>query len=214
MVCGVVAVLWFRIPSVVRSATSPQPNVVSFTRVSASDAALLDKTPLFLPTRWNTSREDVKMPDASGALAPYQAKFAFSNSELKLENLPVAVVTPTGPADALTIPSQGPLFGGLSRSDSTVAPLSKRGAYLEVVAASTGRRILGESLSGAAPPGAGGWQTLEFVANINASGLVSLNLTMRSGVEEVDVYFSRFLAQKFRIGARLSPGFYRISVGP
>ena len=209
-----IAVNWFRLPVVSARPVRAEPKTVVFTRLSTSDAMLLDKAPLFLPTKWNASQNEVKMPDASGALTPYPAKFTFANSELKLENLPVAVVAPATPAEALAIPPPGPLFGGLGRMDTRLDPLSKRGGYVNVMAASSGKRILGEALLTANPPGGGGWQALEFLASIDSVGVVSLNLTTRSGVEEVDSYFRRFLTQTFRIGARLPPGSYRVSVGP
>jgi hypothetical protein len=56
---------------------------------------------------------------------------------------------------------------------------------------------------------------MEFMAAVDASGLVGpLVLTVHSDVAEVDAYFGRYLAETFRIGQRLEPGFYRICVGP
>jgi len=168
---------------------------------------------LFLPTEWNTSQIEVKLPESGGVLAPYTAKLNFPESELK-PFLPSSVTAPANPAEALMISPPGSRFSGLGRSDATVEPLLGRGAFLEVTSAGTGRRVLGEALVLARPPVSSGWQALEFLAAVDAAGLVSLDLTARSGVEDVDVYFSRYLAQTVRIGARLPPGFYRICVGP
>jgi hypothetical protein len=53
------------------------------------------------------------------------------------------------------------------------------------------------------------------VAAIDPTGLAApLTITTRSGVDEVDAYFQNFLARTLRVGERLAPGFYRISVGP
>jgi hypothetical protein len=53
------------------------------------------------------------------------------------------------------------------------------------------------------------------VAAVDAAGLVApAAITRRSGFEDVDSYFQNFLVQTLRVGERLSPGFYRISVGP
>jgi hypothetical protein len=192
---------------------APKPVAVSLTRVATGEAALLDKTPLFMPTEWNTSQKEVKLPESGGALAPYPAKWNFAVSELKL-SLPSPVAVPDNAAEALAIPPPGPLFGAMGRGDAVPVRLPPRGAFLEVVTAGGGRRVLGEALPGARPPAGGNWQALEFLAAVDAAGLVSLDLTARSGVEEVDAYFSRYLAQTLRIGARLPPGFYRMCVGP
>jgi hypothetical protein len=56
---------------------------------------------------------------------------------------------------------------------------------------------------------------MEFLAAVDPAGLAApLTLTTRSGVEDVDTYFQNFLAHTLRVGERLAPGFYRISVGP
>ena len=205
---------WFRVP--VKAPVEVAANkvaAVSFTRVPRGDAALLDPTPLFLPTEWNTARMEVKLPESRGAFAGYDAKWKFDVSELKL-GLPASVAVPENAAEALLIASPGAPFSGFGRSDAEVEALARRGAFVEVVAAGSGRRILADALPAARPPGGGGWQPLEFLAAVDAAGLVSLDLTARSGLEEVDAYFSRYLAQTLRIGARLAPGFYRICVGP
>jgi hypothetical protein len=36
----------------------------------------------------------------------------------------------------------------------------------------------------------------------------------RSGVDEVDSYFSKYLVHTLRVGERLEAGIYRICVGP
>jgi hypothetical protein len=73
---------------------------------------------------------------------------------------------------------------------------------------------LAQAITGA-PPGKGGWAPVEFVARVDAAGLVGpLVVTERSGLEEVDVFFANYLARTLRVGERLAPGFYRICVGP
>jgi hypothetical protein len=59
------------------------------------------------------------------------------------------------------------------------------------------------------------WAPLEFLATVEAAGLVApLTLTGRSGVDEVDAFFRNYLVRTFRLGERLPPGFYRITVSP
>ena len=56
---------------------------------------------------------------------------------------------------------------------------------------------------------------MEFIAAVDAAGLVgSVVPTVSSGAGEVDEYFGRYLADTLRVGQRLAPGFYLISVGP
>jgi hypothetical protein len=75
--------------------------------------------------------------------------------------------------------------------------------------------VLRETLQDARPPGEGEWQPMKFIVAVNATGLVgTLAVTQRSGVEAVDEYFQKYLVHTLRIGQRLAPGFYRISVGP
>jgi len=53
------------------------------------------------------------------------------------------------------------------------------------------------------------------MAAVDPAGLVGPVVpTVRSGVSEVDDYFARYLEETLRVGQRLAPGFYRISVGP
>jgi hypothetical protein len=56
---------------------------------------------------------------------------------------------------------------------------------------------------------------MELFAAVDAAGLAApLLVTEGSRVDEVDAHFRKMLAQTYRIGERLPPGFYRIVVGP
>jgi hypothetical protein len=76
--------------------------------------------------------------------------------------------------------------------------------------------VLAETLPAeVAPPTTKAWQPMEFLAAVDPAGLVGpLVITEDSRVEEVNTYFRKYLAQTYRIGERLPPGFYRIIVGP
>lgn len=137
--------------------------------------------------------------------------------------LPDPVTVPTRPAEALSPGIASSLLLGLGRSEPAIAPLPARGALIEIVATASGQPALSsqamsqvQTLAAAArPPGARSWQAMEFLAAVDAAGLAApLVLTARSGAEEVDAYFLSFLVQTVRVGERLTPGFYRISVGP
>jgi hypothetical protein len=97
-----------------------------------------------------------------------------------------------------------------------VEPVGRRGAYVEIAEAGSGRTVFGKAVADAHPPASSlPWQPMEFMAAVDSAGLVgSVVPTTRSGVDEVDAYFGRYLVDTLRVGQRLAPGFYRISVGP
>mgnify|MGYP006194076769 FL=1 len=85
---------------------------------------------------------------------------------------------------------------------------------VEIVAAASGRSVLAQVIL-ERPPVSGEWQPVEFMAAVDASGLIGpLVVTTRSGLEEVDSFFSNYLIRTLRFGSRIGPGFYRISIGP
>ena len=138
-------------------------------------------------------------------------------------NLPEVVAVPRKPSEALVPGVPGALLVGFGRLEAPVAALSTRGALVEIDLAGSGQPALTshamaqvQVLAAAArPPGNRAWQVMEFIAAVDASGLAApLMMTARSGVEEVDLYFQNFLVKTVRVGERLGPGFYRISVGP
>ena len=175
---------------------------------------LLDPTPLFLPTAFNSSRIDYVPGAFGGAFAGFPFKKTFSDSELQL-HLPPAASVPATPAEALAGDPPGAPFIGFARANTIVQTLSPRAAYVEIVEAGTGRSVLEMPVTGAHPPASAPWQPMEFIAAVDPAGLVGpLVPTTRSGVDEVDTYFGRYLADTLRVGQRLSPGFYRIIVGP
>jgi hypothetical protein len=182
--------------------------------VAINGSMLFDLTPLFLPTEFNSSRKDYKPREPGSSFAGFPAKRTFADSGLRLRlGPPVAV--PDNPAEALVGDPPGAPFLGFGQSDLGVSPLPRRGAYVEIVDAGSGRKVFGQEVAQALPPAAAPWRPMEFVAAVDAAGLVGpLVPTVRSGVVEVDDYFMRFLADTLRVGQRLSPGFYRISVGP
>ena len=211
---GIVAL--FRFPSAIQRIEPVKRDGVGrveLTKVVRGEAALLDKTPLFLPTEWNTAQKEVILPQSGGAFSDYPPKYAYDEAELKS-------LKPTAPialsvADALSLAPPGPALLGFGRNEIRTAVLEKRGAYVEILRANGGQRVLEKTLTEAEPPLAAVWGPLEFLATVDAMGLTGpLVLTSRSGIEEVDAYFQKYLTQKLRVGALLGPGLYRICIGP
>ena len=180
------------------------------------DAEAHDPTPLFLPTHWNSSEKNLPPQEPGGVFESFGPELVFLEIQLAL-NLPPAIAVPPRPADALDINSPGLPFVGVGRSDRALPVLTPRSAFVEVVAAGTGQRVFAQALTGLppkvadSPPEGGSW---EFMAAVDAAGLVgTLVPTIRSGTI-ADGFFVKYLVQTLRIGDRLAPGFYRISVGP
>lgn len=211
---GVVAL--FRFPSAIQRIEPVKRDGVGrveLTKVVRGEAALLDKTPLFLPTEWNTAHKEVVLPQSGGAFSDYAPKYAYDEAELK--SLKPTAPTVLSVTDALLLAPPGPALLGFGRSEIKAAVLEKRGAFVEVLRANGGKRVLAKTLTEVEPPAAAVWGPLEFLATVDAMGLTGpLVLTVRSGTEEVDVYFQKYLTQKLRIEAMLGPGIYRIYVGP
>lgn len=180
------------------------------------DAEAHDPTPLFLPTRWNSSEKAAPRREFTGAFDSFGAKLAFSETTLALD-LPTVVAVPARAADALDANPPGQPFSGLGRADRPPPALAPRNALVEVVAAGSGQPIFTQALTNLpptmadSPPEGGAW---EFMAAVDAAGLVgTLVQTIRSGTA-ADGFFLNYLVQNLRVGERLAPGFYRISVGP
>jgi hypothetical protein len=173
--------------------------------------ALLDPTPLFLPTKWN-SRPAPPQRDPGVAFASYPPAYHFGTDALGVA-LPQDV--PARPVEALLGDVPGNPLLGFGRTDAPVPALSPRGGFVEIVAAGTGTTVFSGVLPDAHPPEGVLWQPLEFVAAVDAAGLAGpLVLTGPSDADGVNAYFERYLTQTFRVGERLAPGFYHIRVGP
>lgn len=186
--------------------------------------AMRDLAPLFLPTERNATLTRLPRRDVGRSLLDMDAaKLSLAEPEMRIErDFPPAVglggkvVTAAKPADALPTPWTSPAVLGLGRSTVEISPLAERGGYVEVVATRTGELVFGDRLDASVkPPTDKPWGPVQFLANVGAAGLVGpLLLTERSGAEEVDQHFRNYLAQTYRLGQRLPPGIYRITVGP
>jgi hypothetical protein len=81
----------------------------------------------------------------------------------------------------------------------------------------TGRLVRVPNLAGdvALPAGQTEWQPAEFLVCVTAEGLLGRPVeTVSSDVEDVDVFFRDYIEKTLRLGERLSPGMYRVVVGP
>jgi hypothetical protein len=217
---GVLLLVWMaylvRVPApdLLPAAPAPSKPVGIVDPVAIRGSLLFDLTPLFLPTDYNSSRKDYVPRPPGTAFAGFPFKKAFADSGLVL-HLPPPVAVPASPAEALAGDPPGAPFIGFGRNDPRTEPLPPRGAYVEITDAGTGRPVFSQPVADARPPTSAAWKPMEFMAAVDPAGLVGpVVATVPSGSGEVDDYFARYLADTLRVGQRLAPGFYRISVGP
>jgi len=103
---------------------------------------------------------------------------------------------------------------GMGQLDATLPQLVARNAFIEILAANTGERLLAQPLADADPP-ATAWQPMEFLVAVDPMGMVGPPiLTDSSRVAAVDGYFQNYLVKSLHAGQRLAPGFYRVCIGP
>lgn len=223
LLAGASILMLFQAPKTVDfPVNSPAMPMVLLRAGEGSDAAfderkiLADPTPLFLPTPWNAAQKGVPRPEPGAGFGNFSERLRAAESQTALKlNLPSPITVPATPAEALFEGTPGALMSGFGRSATALPVLAPRGAFVEIVAEGNGRVILRQALADANPPGESAWEPLEFLIAVDAAGLVgAVSITRRSGAEGVDDYFQRYLAQTLRVGQRLAPGFYRISVGP
>jgi hypothetical protein len=186
--------------------------------------AMRDLTPLFLPTWRNAAssllpeREpgekigEVETPRLGIAEAGWRVSERLPEL-VTLNGLPVARATPL---DYLDDSAADVLVSGIGRSPRPLPVHTARAATIEAVATRDGRRLLADVLPPTVSlPTDKAWLPLELLANVGPAGLVApLTVTSGSGVEDVDAFFRNYLARTFRVGERLPPGFYRITVAP
>ncbi len=211
-------------------AAAPAPTVVELRKLSrettlqSEEAALRDLAPLFLPTPRNATLERLPQREPGRSMIDQETpQLGFGEGGAGLEkdlppvtslnNRPLAAA---GPLDALLGIAPAPALSGFGRNDAEIPVLPPRGAVVEVVAAGSGRTVLAERLAPEAkPPTEQIWQPLVLFAAVDAAGLVApLTVIGASGVDAVDAHFRSYLARTYRVGERLEPGFYRITVAP
>ncbi len=187
------------------------------------ETELRDLRPLFLPTNRNAGLREPRREPGRTLLGDEAQELKFTEAELHMERDLPPIVTLNGraldkaePVDALGFDTDLATLAGFGRKPAVEEAVSPRGGFVEIVALRDGTRVLVDVLPSANRPATDkAWGPLEFLAVVDSSGLTSpLVLTDGSRVEEVDAHFRRFLTQDFRVGRRLTPGLYRITVAP
>lgn len=231
---GVVVLLLFAfqapLPAPPASSVRPHKAEVILLQPDAANAvvheqaAMHDTTPLFLPTERNAAaRQPPRREPGRSFLDNESPKLSIGEGGLNLTAELPPIVTLNGkapaaasPQDSLAAAAPSEMLIGFGRAETALTPGAPRGGYIEVVAEANGRTVLRSVVPlASAPPTAKAWQPLEFLVAVDPAGLVGpLIITEDSQVEEVNLHFRKYLAQTFRLGERLAPGFYRVVVGP
>jgi|UniRef100_UPI00404B9790 hypothetical protein len=182
----------------------------------AAEAHFLDPTPLFLPTEWNAGQNILPssvLRDPGQMFKDYPSRLVFAETSMGLQ-FPDRIQVPQNSKDTINIVEERAKFQAIGRIDGLPAKLSARGGYLEVSLTGNGEQVLAEAVPEMPIPD-GNWRPVELMGVVNAAGLVGrLTLVQSSGVVEIDAFYRDYLEKTLLIGARLKPGFYRISVGP
>jgi len=224
LVCAGVALIRFPRPTEISSASKAANNYVGLGRldptdsdeVTHEDATLRDPTPLFLPTEWNAGNL-VRPP--SLAVGPdtrfqnFPPKLTQPDSGVRMAFDPT-VTNPSTPAAGLRVGERQDPYGAIGRSDRVTDAIGQRFGFIEVIAAKDGRQVIAQAIAPLLGRTSPEWQPMELLVGVSPSGLEALTVISSSGLEEWDQFMAIFLKNTFRLGERLRPGFYRVSVGP
>jgi len=203
-----------------RAAQSPPEAFVRLTgrgdaaveRMLRERAAYQDATPLFFPTTTNFRAGEKQGGQGTaevfrdfGEVLQFQGTVPHYGTE--------AVTPPATAIELMEKGSEAP-FAGFGQVDSDVSPRESRWAKFEVKSLVDGRLVLSFDIGISGSP-SGEFDESEFVVKVGPSGLAgALLLTRSSGRVDVDAFVRDYLVKTARIGARLPPGSYRVSVGP
>jgi len=105
-------------------------------------------------------------------------------------------------------------FAGLGRIDQTTPPLARRGGFIEVKSLKSGALSISEALVEIEFPPVD-YTPVDFIVAVTSTGLTGDPVMIASsGQDEVDVRLKDYLINIYRIGERLAPGRYVVSIGP
>lgn len=176
----------------------------------------LNPEPLFMPTAWNAGVQPLpselrRQPDQ--AFQSFDPQMTFSSNRLDPVFTPPSLA-PEEPLQALDI-GGSPRFATIGRREPARVSL-EREAFIEVRRVGDGGLVHAAPLSGLpASIREVPWAPIRFLVAVNEVGLVgSPMVEIGSGNTEIDDAIQAFLGFDYRLGNRLVPGFYRVTVGP
>ena len=182
-------------------------------------AELFDPTPLFFPTEWNYGQQPLRenlRRQPGQVFGTFEPNFTFSEQNIKaygVETVPV----PEKLADVFMQGNEAP-FAGMGQIDVQRPTLAGRSGFLEVKKLIDEKIVIAEALSSLALPRQD-FGPLEYLIAVSSAGIVGdpilmVNSEWEEVDEKVDAFFRTYLVKSFRLGERLSPGRYRVLVGP
>lgn len=221
LVTTAVSLFWMKAPD--GEGVMGRPRVAPRLLVSGSgeqhlhraEAELLDPSPLFFPTVWNYGQEPAgtgRRREPDEGFQDYLPRYRFSDQRLANYGRE-AMVAPERLADLL---DQGvtATFTGFGEVRSEVEPLADRGGFIEVKSLGDGRLVLKSELRELTVP-SGDYAPVEFLVTVGPAGLVGGPLvSLSSGSDAVDSQVRNYVLGNYRLGERLGPGKYVVTVGP
>lgn len=183
--------------------------------VLAERAELLDPTPLFIPTSRNYGQGPlpgrvVKQPGQ--VFGNFEAKLNFGLSGLA--NYGAGLEAPPDSLPEMLAAGNAAPLAGLGQIDVAATALPERAGFIEVKALKDGSLSLRAPLADTRLAMAD-FSPVEFLVLVGSAGLIGEPvITLGSGRDEIDSAVRDYLIRSFRLGERLSPGQYAVSVGP
>jgi len=105
-------------------------------------------------------------------------------------------------------------YAGFGKTDLSTPPLPRRRGYLEVKTLSNGVLSLEQALTDIDLPSVD-YAPVDFVVAVASAGLIGDPVMIASsGKDEIDGKLKDYLVNVYRLGERLAPGRYLVSVGP
>ncbi len=224
LVVGVAAWLQIPVPTPAPKADTPMP-VLGFVRldpaahaeVMAEQLAAYDPSPLFLPTAMSSGQRTLFLAEKNNLDGPFStlpAQLVFPKDKANLVFKPI-VELPSGPVQGLALTDSRAFNLVMGRTDGAGEALVSRAGYLEVARSGDGQVVLSLSLAETTNRPQGDWQPMELQGAVSRFGLLGgLVVTVSSGSDVIDDYFSAQLTRTLRVGERLPSGFYTFRMGP
>ncbi len=188
-------------------------------------AVLFDPTPLFLPTVRNASQADIGMAvrrEPGDSFRPFPPRLVYSDSVFAVA-FPDSLAAPSDPVAALETGRTANPYVPLGRIERELAPLGGRLAFVEVIKAASGEKVLDLPLGVESIPAGGdfgmlrseNWRPMELLASLDRAGFTGAPVIVQgSGSDRVDKIVREMLIRQLHLGQRLQIGFYMFRVGP
>lgn len=219
---AVAAVAWNRRQTISARAQSPSASFVQLAsagRTSTDEvlrerSELLDPTPLFFPTERNYGEQPLRersLREPGQVSASFEPRLPLSENGVALYGGEPASA-PERLSDVLGQGSES-TFAGFGRADRAPSTLAVRSGYVEVQDLASGEVVINQAINGIDPPRRD-FAPLEFLVVVGPAGVIGEPfLSGSSDGEDVENFFRSYLVRTYRLGERLRPGRYRVSVG-